>query len=137
MKLVNQPEFNFYTREEMNDIVNSADLYVHASNIEIEAIACNEAVTCGLVPVISNSKKSAAVQFALDERNLFEMNDAKDLARKIDFWIENPELKAEQKVKYLAKRVPDSVEQAMYKMEEMLFDALEIHQNKIKNAKKK
>lgn len=129
-KLVHQPEFSFFSREQMNDVVNSADLYVHASNIEIEAIACNEAVSCGLVPVISNSKKSAATQFALDERNLFKKNNAKDLAAKIDYWIENPELKAQQKAEYLVKRVPDSVEQAMQKMEQMIFDALEIHQKR-------
>ena len=38
---------------------------------EIEAIACIEAFSCGLVPVIAGSEQSATPQFALDERSLF------------------------------------------------------------------
>ena len=66
-----------------------SDLYVHAADAEIEAIACIEAFSSGLVPVIANSPKSATPQFALDERSLFEAGNPKDLADKIDYWIEH------------------------------------------------
>ena len=66
----------------MVDTINSADLYVHPAEIEIESIACLEAITCGLVPVISNSDRSAARYFALREDNLFEAGNAENLAKK-------------------------------------------------------
>ena len=112
----NPPIFGFYTKEELIRLINSCDLYVHAAYIESEAIACMEAIACGLVPVISNSPKSATVQFALDDRSLFEADNPDDLARKIDYWIENPEMKAIMSTKYAMQgntyRVSESVKQA-------------------------
>ena len=112
----NPPIFGFYTKEELIRLINSCDLYVHAAYIESEAIACMEAFACGLVPVISNSPKSATVQFALDDRSLFEADNPDDLARKIDYWIENPEMKAIMSTKYAMQgntyRVSESVKQA-------------------------
>ncbi len=72
-------------------LINECDLYVHASDAEIEGISCMEALACGLVPIISDSRLSATMQFALDERSLFRAGDAADLAAKMDFWIEHPE----------------------------------------------
>ena len=80
--LKHQPVFRFFGRDEMVDTINSADLYVHPAEIEIESIACLEAITCGLVPVISNSDRSAARYFALREDNLFEAGNAENLAKK-------------------------------------------------------
>ena len=70
----------FFSRDEMLRVINSADLYVHPAEIEIEAIACLEAISCGLVPVIADSPRSATRFFALGERNLFHFNDPADLA---------------------------------------------------------
>lgn len=80
--LTNPPVFDFYTEEELIEVINFCDLYVHASDAEIEAISCMEAFTCGLVPVISDSKISATNQFALDELNLFRHGDADSLREK-------------------------------------------------------
>lgn len=71
--------------------MNSCDLYIHASDAEIEGISCMEALACGLVPVISDSERSATNQYALDERSLFKAGDAGSLAEKIDYWVSNPE----------------------------------------------
>ena len=94
-KLTNLPVMRFFSREEMLRVINSADLYVHPAEVEIEAIACLEAISCGLVPVIADSPRSATRFFALDERNLFRFNDPEDLRDKIDYWIEHPEEKEE------------------------------------------
>ena len=67
-----------------------ADLYVHTSDAEIEAMSCMEAFACGLVPVIADSPRSATPQFALDERSLFPAGDTDALAERIDWWIEHP-----------------------------------------------
>lgn len=118
---INPAIIKFYTREELVNVINSCDLYVHPSEVEIEAISCLEAIKCGLVPVISDSKKSATNRFALDEKSLFKNNDSKDLANKIDYWIEHPEEKAEYAQKYLQNSVNYDHEECMKQMREMLF----------------
>ena len=89
--LANPPVFGFYSQEELVALMNSCDLYIHASDAEIEGISCMEALACGLVPVISDSERSATNQYALDERSLFKAGDAGSLAKKIDYWVSNPE----------------------------------------------
>ena len=103
--LVNQPFIDFFSREKLVEIINFCDLYCHPAEVEIEAIACLEAISCGLVPVIANSSKCATKNFAIDERSLFNVNDSTDLARKIDYFIEHPEEKAELSKKYLEESV--------------------------------
>lgn len=116
-----QPIFGFFGREEMPAVDNSADLYVHAAEYEAEGIGCLEALACGIVPVINDSPKSATKFYALDDKSLFKFNDPCDLARKIDWWIEHPEIKAEYSRKYATmseEKFRRSV--CMQKMEEML-----------------
>ena len=117
---LNPVMMNFYSRKDLIRIINSCDLYCHPSEIEIEAISCLEAIKCGLVPVISDSKRSATNAFALDENNLFKYNSPKDLANKIDFWIEHPELKEEYSKKYLNYADKFSQSECMRQMHCML-----------------
>ena len=63
--LAHPPVFGFYGQDELRRLINMCDLYVHASDAEIEGISCMEALACGLVPVISDSPLSATGQFAL------------------------------------------------------------------------
>ncbi len=93
-RLPNPPIMKFFARDEMPRVINCADLYVHPAEIEIEAISCLEAISCGLVPVISDSPRSATRYFALGPRNLFACNDPVDLAARIHYWMEHPEEKA-------------------------------------------
>ncbi len=90
-KLPHPPVFGYYNQSDLIDLIRSCDLYVHASDIEIEGISCIEAFSCGLVPVISNSKRSAAAQFALGEEHLFKAGSPASLAEKMDAWISDPE----------------------------------------------
>ena len=89
--LSHQPVFGYYGRQELISLIRSCDLYVHASDIEIEGISCMEAFSCGLVPIISDSKQSATAQFALDRNNLFKAGNPSSLAEKIDYWLEDEE----------------------------------------------
>lgn len=118
-------DFNFFSREEIIDILHGADLYVHTATVEIEAIACLEAIVSGLVPVICNSPKSATVNFAIDDNNLFKMHDEKDLANKIDFWYEHEDLKREYKLKYADMANGFAHALCMDKMEKMIEKAAE------------
>lgn len=114
-----QITFGFYNTEQLLQVIRNSDLYVHCSDIEIEAIACMEAFSCGIVPVIANAKKSATVQFALDEKSLFKAGNAKSLAERIDYWIEHPEEKAELSKKYIEEGEQYRVLTSVKKMEEV------------------
>lgn len=98
-RLPNYPIFSFFTREQLVSLLNFADLYIHPADIEVEGMSCIEAIACGCVPVVSDSPKSATSQFTVDENSVFKHGDYKDLAKKIDFWIEHPEeMKAQKSI---------------------------------------
>lgn len=117
--LKNRPIFKYVSQSEIVQIYNQCDLYVHAAEAEIEAIVCLEAIASGLVPVIADSDKSAARQFALDERSLFKNKDATDLAGKIDFWIEHPEARAQMREKYLHQADEYRIDKSIDRIEEV------------------
>ena len=123
--LVNQPIIDFFSREKLVEIINFCDLYCHPAEVEIEAIACLEAISCGLVPIIANSPKCATKNFAIDERCLFKVNDSTDLAHKIDYFIEHPEEKALLSKKYIESSVKYDQEECMKQMEEMFLTEIE------------
>ena len=127
-------ELNFYNKESLAKVINYSDLYVHPSEIEIEAISCLEALSCGLVPVISNSKRSATTQFALSKKNLFENRNCKDLASKIDYFIENPMEKEKLSKKYVYYSKQFSIDNSIDKMIKMFED--EINESKTSKRRK-
>ncbi len=118
--LVNKPIFGYYTREQLQDLLAQADLYVHTSDMESEAIGCIEGFSMGLVPVISDSDMSATRQFAIDERSLFRVGDPKDLARKIDYWLSNPEERKRMEHVYAKLASRYQIEESVRQFEEML-----------------
>lgn len=130
-------EFRLFPRDELLSLLHGADLYVHTAIIEIEAIACLEAIVSGLIPVINNSPRSATKAFALDGNNLFKLNDANDLAAKIDFWYEHPDLIKEYKARYKSIIGNFDQKECMHKMEEMLLSAIEMKKNQTKNDEQK
>lgn len=101
--VTHEPVFGFYSAEELRALARTSYLYVHCARTEVEGLSCLEAIQQGTVPVIAQSKLSATHQFALDDRSLFPVNDAKALAEKIDWWIEHP---AERKA--MSKRYAES-----------------------------
>lgn len=129
-----QPIFQFFQREELIKVINYSDLYVHPAEIEIEAIACLEAITCGLVPVIANSARSATRHFAISEKNLFRTNDSIDLARKIDDWIEHPDERKQCSEKYLGYAKKFEHDFCMNQMESMMMEAMVLHEHKTKKV---
>ena len=120
--LKNPPVIRFYSRKDLVRLCNFCDLYCHPAVAEIEAIACLEAISCGLVPIIANSPHSATKSFALDERSLFRVNDSRDLAHKIDYFIEHPEEKEALRKQYLMYSRFFRQEKCMEQMEKMLIE---------------
>lgn len=78
----------------MVKLLNYADLYVHSAAMEAEGISCLEAISCGLVPIISDSPRCATQAYALTDRSKFRFDSPADLAAKIDWWLDNPEERA-------------------------------------------
>ena len=127
-KLPIKPVFGFYQQPELIKILQYSDLYVHSADVEIEAIACIEAISCGLVPIISNSPMSATKQFALDEKSLFQAGNARDLAKKIDYFIEHDDEKIELSKKYIGSSKKFLLENCIKQIENMFEEA--IHDSK-------
>lgn len=119
-----QPVIEFFKRDELVRIINYCDLYCHPSEAEIEGIACLEAISCGLVPLIADSPDCATREFALDEHSLFKVNDSDDLARHIDWFIEHPEEKEKMSTRYQEESLRFNQTQCMEKMEQMFLNEI-------------
>jgi glycosyltransferase involved in cell wall biosynthesis len=116
------PVFKFYSRTEIIDVLNYADLYVHPAEVELEGISCLEAIAVGKMTIVSSSPRSATRTFALDDSCIFKKRNAKDLARVIDFWIEHPQKRKFYEQKYLEQAVVYEQTECMKKMEEMITE---------------
>lgn len=127
--LNNKPKFGFYSKEDLVKLISMCDLYVHSADIEIEAISCIEAFSTGLVPIISNSSKSATKQFALDGRSLFEHGNSEDLAKKIDYWIEHEYERSVMEIKYSEYGKKFNIDSCVRKFEEMFMEAIDESKN--------
>ena len=89
--LSNEPVFRFMSQSDLRSVMSYADLFVHCADTEIEGMSCLEAMAAGNVPVIAYSDKSSSGQFALDKRSLFRAGNSRQLAGRIDYWINNPQ----------------------------------------------
>ncbi len=117
--------FGLFARNEIIDVLNFSDLYVHPAEIELEGIACLEAIACGKLTIVSDSPLSATKEFAVDNRCIFKSRDYKDLARVIDYWIENKEERQLVADKYLNSSFTFNQEECMKRMEQMMFEIIE------------
>ena len=118
--LVHPPKFVYVEQQELIKLLSQCDLYVHASDMESEAISCIEAFATGLVPVIANSEVSATPQFALDGRSLFKPGSPKDLARAIDYWLDHPNERKYIGELYRVSAKQYSLSNSVSRFEEML-----------------
>jgi 1,2-diacylglycerol 3-alpha-glucosyltransferase len=125
VKLANKPIMKFCTQAELRDIINYSDLYVHASDAEIEGIACIEAFSCGTVPVISDSNLSATNQFALDPHCLFRHGSYKSLRERIEYFYEHPGERENLSRKYMFYASEFRLNRQVSKLEDMFKLAIE------------
>ena len=118
------PVFEFFSREEMTQVLNYADIYVHPAEVELEGIACLEAIACGKLTVVSDSRHSATRHFAVDKTCIHKCRDPKDLARVIDYWMDHPKKAREYGERYLKSAVAFDMDTCMKEMEEMMIGAV-------------
>lgn len=122
--LKHPPVMGFFDADRLCELMAMSDLYVHAADVEIEAIACLEAVASGLVPVIANSPLSATPQFALDERSLFHAGDPKDLAAHIDWWYEHASVRRQMGKAYAESAEKYRLKNSIHLAEQMFEEAI-------------
>ncbi len=118
--LKHPPRFIYKQQSELIEELLTTDLYVHASDMESEAISCIEAFATGLVPVIADSDNSATPQFALDGRSLFAAGNPKDLARAIDYWLDHPDERHYKEQQYRVAGREYSLAKSVTEFEKML-----------------
>lgn len=92
-------DFEYLPPGEVIRLYNTSDLYVHCAEVEVECMTALEAMACGLPLLIADAPLSAAKQFALGAKHLF--NTPEELTRRIEYWYEHPEALREAKTEYL------------------------------------
>lgn len=127
--LPNGADIGFAEQDELEHILHSSYLYIHASDVEAESIACLEAISCGVVPIISDSKISATSQFALDSRSLFKAGNSDDLSQKITYWIENQKEREIASTLYAKSALNYTLESSIKKTEEMYQEVIEFYKS--------
>ena len=121
-----QPVFGFYTLSELQELSLAADLYVHCAFIEVEGLSCMEAIQIGIVPIIADGGKTATPQFAKDYMSRFKEKDPKDLAYKIDYWLDNDEKRIHEAKKYANLGNKYNIEDSIDKLIVMFDDAIKM-----------
>jgi 1,2-diacylglycerol 3-alpha-glucosyltransferase len=120
--LPNKPLIRYVSNEEKLQYLNTADMYVHGSIVELESLSCLEAIGCGLPCLIGDSSYSAAPQFALDDRFMFHRDDEDDLAKRIDYWYEHRDELRASRAKVLEMAEQYRFERCLDLMEDIYWE---------------
>ena len=118
------PIFGFYTLKELQKLSCSVDLYIHCAYIEVEGLSCMEAIQVGIVPIIAKGRYTATSQFALTDMSTYLSKDPKDLADKIDYWLDHDELRKEEAKKYIGLGNKYNIDYSIQQTIKMFEDAL-------------
>ena len=122
--LRHEPIFGFYSHDELADIERSSYLYVHCAWVEVDGLACLEATREGLVPVIGQGALIGTSRYALCPESLYPERDARELARRIDWWIAHPEARNRMSVEYAAAARKYALAYSLEGLEKMYSAAL-------------
>ncbi len=117
-----KPIFKFYSRTEIIDVLNYADIYVHPAEVELEGISCLEAIACGKLTIVSDSPEAATSEFAIDDKCVFKNRNPRSLARVIDYWIEHPNERLVYEKRYEERALAFDHAACMLAMEEMIME---------------
>lgn len=88
--LPNDPEIGYVNQEQLIELMTSADLFVHCSEVELEGIAVLEAMYMGLPVLVAEGPETACSEFSLDLFR-YPVGDVDILSKKIDWIIEHPD----------------------------------------------
>ena len=119
-----EPIFGFYNLSELQEISAAADLYVHCAYIEVEGLSCMEAIQIGIVPIIAEGRTTATSQFAMSYMSRFREKDPRDLAYKMDYWLENDDKRIKEAKKYVKIGNEYDIEDSIDQLIQMFKDAI-------------
>lgn len=117
------PQFGFFDRDGLRNLAANADLAIHCATIEVEGLSIMEAMQQGAVPIIARGPITGTYQFALDERSWFEQKNARELARKIDWWLDHPAELDAMREAYVNEMKNYSIELSVRELIKMFRDA--------------
>lgn len=120
-----EPIIRYISDEEKLLYLNTADMYLHSSGVELESLSCLEAMGCGLPCVIEDSPNSASSQFVLNDNLMFKTVD--ELTAKIDYWYENRALLSEMGDRTLKFAENYRMEKSIVAMEQLYSDVINSH----------
>ena len=119
------PVFCFCNADELKQIYAKASLYIHCAIIEVEGMSCMEAIQTGLVPVIAKGRYTATSQFALSPESIYKRCNARDLAKKIDYWLSDDERRKKEAARYLGMGKKYDIHKSIDELRKMFRDAVE------------
>jgi glycosyltransferase involved in cell wall biosynthesis len=88
-------EFGYVSDDRLVQLQSEAQLFVHASEVELEGMAVLEAMAAGLPVLVADAPNSAARRLACGPEFLFRAGDAGDLAAHLDRLLTAPATLAE------------------------------------------
>lgn len=125
--LANGIVVKFCDQKELRDVLSYTDIYVHASDFEIEGISAIEAIACGAVPIISDAKASATSSFSLTPRCIFRHGSPRSLREGIEYFIRHPKEREKLSKAYEKEGATYHLARMVEKTEEMFAQAIEDH----------
>lgn len=117
------PVFDFLDRDGLRTLAAKADLAIHCATVEVEGLSIMEAMQQGAVPIIAQGPITGTSQFALDERSRFCQEDAHELARKMDWWLDHPDELEATRSAYVEEMKDYSIERSVSELIKMFKDA--------------
>lgn len=117
--LPHPPEIGFLPRERLGRLLATADLFVHASEVELEGLAVLEAMSAGLPVLVAQAPESAASELVPSDDFRFPAGDAAALARRIDAFVERPGLLREARAMHGAAMAPIPFDESVERLVEV------------------
>ncbi|MBO4409276.1 MAG: glycosyltransferase [Spirochaetales bacterium] len=121
-----EPDFGFHSLDELEEIYRKSDLYIHCATVEVEGLSCMEAIELGLVPVIATGKLTATAQYALSEKSTYRARNAKELAKRIDYWLDHDALRRAEAKLYLGMGSEYDIHKSIDKLVRMYEDVMKM-----------
>ncbi|CCV64397.1 Glycosyltransferase, group 1 [Alteracholeplasma palmae J233] len=122
-------KFGFLNKQELMKALETSYMFVHSAEIEIEGMSCLEAIASGVVPIISNAKKSASRFFSIEANNSYKNRNTNDLKDKIEYWIENKQARENNLKAYKEFIKNYRFENSVDQFEEMYQDIIDRKNN--------
>lgn len=124
--LQHEPDFGFHSLEELEQIYRKSDLYIHCATVEVEGLSCMEAIELGLVPVIATGDLTATAQYALSENSKFRARRARELAERIDYWLDHDQERRAEARRYLGMGKQYDIRKSIDKLVCMYEDVMKM-----------